>query len=60
MLRWAKEDQFVSPLLCLFVAAAVAALPHRWLRWTAAALVVAVAAVLQGRDFLLHANSLLM
>jgi len=60
MLRWAKEDQFVSPLLCLFVAAAVAALPRRWLRWTAAALVVAVAAVLQGRDFLLQANSLLM
>jgi hypothetical protein len=60
MLRWAKEDQFVSPLLCLFLAAAVAALPRPWLRWSAAALVVAVAAALQGRDFLLHANSLLM
>ena len=60
MLRWAKEDQFVSPLLCLVLAAAVAALPRRWLRWSAAALVLAVAAALQGRDFLLHANSLLM
>ncbi len=60
MLRWAKEDQFVSPLLCLVVAAAVAALKHRWLRWSAAALVLAVAAAVQGRDFLLHANSLLM
>jgi hypothetical protein len=60
MLRWAKEDQFVSPLLCLFLAAAVAALPRRWLRWSAAALVLAVAAALQGRDFLLHANSLRM
>jgi hypothetical protein len=60
MLRWAKEDQFVSPLLCLFVAAAVAALPRRWMRWSAAALVLAVAASLEARDFLLHANSLLM
>ena len=60
MLRWAKEDQFLSPLLCLLVGAAVAALPGKWMRWTAAALVIAVAAVLQARDFLLHANSLLM
>jgi hypothetical protein len=60
MLRWAKEDQFLSPLLCLFVGAAVAALPERWMRRAAAALAVALAAVLQARDFLLHANSLLM
>jgi hypothetical protein len=60
MLRWAKEDQFLSPLLCLFVGAAVAALPERWMRRAAAAVAIAVAAVLQARDFLLHANSLLM
>jgi hypothetical protein len=60
MLRWAKEDQFLSPLLCLFVGAAVAALPQRWMRAAAAVAVVAVAALLQARDFLLHANSLLM
>jgi hypothetical protein len=60
MLRWAKEDQFLSPLLCLFVAAAVSALPRRWMRAAAAIVAIAVAAALQARDFLLHANSLLM
>jgi len=60
MLRWAKEDQFLSPLLCLFVGAAVAALPRPWMRWGAALAAVGVAAALQARDFLLHANSLLM
>ena len=60
MLRWAKEDQFLSPLLCLFVGAAVAALPRPWMRWGAALVAVGVAAALQARDFLLHANSLLM
>ena len=60
MLRWAKEDQFLSPLLCLLVAGAVSALPQRWMRLAAAAAAVSVTAVLEGRDFLLHANSLLM
>jgi hypothetical protein len=60
MLRWAKEDQFLSPLLCLFVGAAVAALPQKWMRWLAAILVIVVVAAVQARDFLLHANSLLM
>ena len=60
MLRWAKEDQFLSPLLCLFVGASVAALPQKRMRVAAAVLVVLVAAALQARDFLLHANSLLM
>jgi hypothetical protein len=60
MLRWAKEDQFLSPLLCLFVGAGVAALPRAWMRWTAAGIAVAAAATLQARDFLLHANSLRM
>jgi hypothetical protein len=60
MLRWAKEDQFLSPLLCLFVGAAVAALPRAWMRWGAALVALGVAAALQARDFLLHANSLLM
>jgi hypothetical protein len=60
VLRWAKEDQFVSPLLCLFVGAGVAALPRPWLRRSAAAVVIAVAVVIEARDFLLHANSLRM
>jgi hypothetical protein len=60
MLRWAKEDQFLSPLLALFVAAAVGALPRPWMRWLAAGAAASVAAALQARDFLLHANSLLL
>jgi hypothetical protein len=60
MLRWAKEDQFLSPLLCLFVGAGIASLPRAWMRWSAAAVVVAAALVIEARDFLLHANSLRM
>ena len=60
LLRWAKEDQFLSPLLCLFVGAGVGALPRPWTRWTAAAVVVAIAVAVEARDFLLHANSLRM
>jgi len=60
MLRWAKEDQFLSPLLCLFVGAGVAALPRSWMRWSAALLAAGAALVIEGRDFLLHANSLRM
>ena len=33
LLRWAKEDQFLSPLLCLLMAGAVASLPRAWMRW---------------------------
>jgi hypothetical protein len=60
MLRWAKEDQFLSPLLCLFVGAGVAALPRAWMRWGAAAVTAGVALAIEARDFLLHANSLRM
>jgi hypothetical protein len=60
LLRWAKEDQFVSPLMALTVAGAIAAIPHRRVRLAAAALVVAVAALLQVRDFAYHANTLLL
>jgi hypothetical protein len=60
MLRWAKEDQFLSPLLCLFVGAGVAALPRTWMRWSAAAVAVGIAVAIEARDFLLHANSLRM
>jgi hypothetical protein len=59
LLRWGKEDQFLSPLLCLLVGGAVAAVPGRAARWTLAALALAVAAWLAGRDFSYHANSLL-
>jgi hypothetical protein len=60
LLRWAKEDQFLSPLLCVFIGAAAFALPRRWMRWAAAALAVAVAARIEWQDFLLHANTLLL
>jgi hypothetical protein len=60
LLRWAKEDQFVSPLLCLFIAGALSAIPEKRTRWALAALVLAVALWLQLRDFAHHANSLLL
>jgi hypothetical protein len=60
LLRWAKEDQFVSPLMDLSLAAAVASVPERRLRWVLAAAAVAVMAALEGRDFVHHANSLLL
>jgi hypothetical protein len=56
LLRWAKEDQFLSPLLCLFVAAAVWALPRPWMRWAAAAVVLAGALWIQVNDFVLNAS----
>jgi hypothetical protein len=59
LLRWAKEDQFLSPLLALLIGAAVWTFPRSWLRWSAAALAVAGAAWLQYRDFVLHTNTLL-
>jgi hypothetical protein len=58
LLRWAKEDQFVSPLLCLFLGAGCAALPRPWQRRLAALLTLGVAGALQLRDFGHHANSL--
>ena len=60
LLRWAKEDQFLSPLLCLLIGAGIAALPRPLLRWSAAAVAVAAAAVLQARDFILHATNRLI
>ena len=60
LLRWAKEDQFLSPLLCLLIGAGIAGLPRPGLRWCAAALAVATAAVVQGRDFWLHATNRLI
>jgi hypothetical protein len=58
MLRWAKEDQFVSPLLCAFVAAAVSGLAERRARLFALGLVLSVALGLAARDFYFHANTL--
>jgi hypothetical protein len=60
LLRWAKEDQFLSPLLCLSVAAACAAARPRWLRVALMALALLGALLLQLRDFRHHANSLLL
>ena len=60
LLRWAKEDQFLSPLLCLLTGAALAAVPDRRLRLGLAAIAIGVAAWLACRDFTYHANSLLL
>jgi len=58
LLRWGKEDQFLSPLLCVLVAAAVWALPRAWMRWSAAAAALSTAFWLQLRDFLHHIDTL--
>jgi len=53
-LRWAKEDQFVSPLLALLIGGALWTLPRPWMRWCAAAVAVAIALWLQTGDFREH------
>src|SRR5439155_3405361 len=58
-LRWAKEDEFISPLVALLIAAPAWGLPRPWMRWTAAALAVSVAAWLQAGDFRIHASGLM-
>ena len=58
LLRWAKEDQFLSPLLCLLIGAAAGGLPRLWMRWGAATAAIATALWLQLRDFAHHADSL--
>jgi hypothetical protein len=58
LLRWAKEDLFLGPLLGLFLAGAVAALPGRAARLVAAAVVIGAALLLQARDFTYHASTL--
>jgi hypothetical protein len=60
LLRWAKEDQFLSPILCLTLAAACAAIKPRWLRASVAGLLLLGALLLQLRDFRHHASSLLL
>jgi len=58
LLRWTKEEQFLSPLMDLMVAGLVSTPPRRWMRWAVGGVAVAWALRLQLRDFLLHANSL--
>lgn len=58
LLRWAKEDQFLSPLLCLLVAGAVGALRPAWLRWVVALLALGVALWLHVKDYSFHANTM--
>lgn len=58
-LRWAKEEQFVSPLLALLIGAAVTALPQPWQRRTAGTVVVVTALWLQLGDFRTHLLDLL-
>ena len=58
MLRWAKEDQFVSPLLCVLIAAGVTAIRPGLVRRAVAGAVLLVALALAARDFHFHANTL--
>lgn len=60
LLRWAKEDQFLSPLLCLTVAGACAAPARRHWRVLLTGAALAGALWLEARDFQYHANSLLL
>ena len=58
LLRYVKEDLLLAPLLCLFVGAAVAAVPDpRW-RAALAAIVLAAAAWMQAADLALHSATL--
>ena len=54
-MRWAKEDQFVAPLLAVLIGAAIGTLPRPWMRWGAGVAAVAVALWLQLGDFRTHA-----
>jgi len=56
-LRWAKEDQFVAPLLALLIGAGIVALPRPWLRRNVAAAVLTVALWYQLGDFRAHATA---
>ena len=58
MLRWAKEDQFVSPLLALAIGAAVSAIPRAAPRRVLAAVALAGYASLAARDFFYLSNTL--
>jgi hypothetical protein len=58
MLRWAKEDQFVSPLLALAIGAAVSAIPRATPRRLLAALALGGYAFLAARDFFYLSNTL--
>jgi len=60
MLRWAKEDQFVSPLLALAIGAAVSAVPRVTPRRALAAAAIAGYAFLAARDFYYLSNTLLL
>jgi hypothetical protein len=58
LLRWAKEDQFLSPLLCLLIAGAIWTLPRAWLRWALTLLTLGTAVWLAMRDYWHHMVSL--
>lgn len=58
LLRWAKEDLFLGPLLGLLTAGGIAAIPDRTWRRVAAAVAIGGAAWLQARDFAYHASTL--
>jgi hypothetical protein len=60
MLRWAKEDQFVAPLLALAIGAAVSAIPRAAPRRVLAAVAVGGYAFLAARDFYYLSNTLLL
>lgn len=58
LLRYAKEDLLLAPLLCLFAGGAIAALPRPALRRIVAAALLLVAAWMQLGDFAFHTATL--
>ena len=58
LLRWAKEDQFLSPLLCLMIAGAAGRTQVAWLRWLLTMLALGAGLWLHARDYSFHANTL--
>jgi hypothetical protein len=58
LLRWAKEDLFLGPLLALLAAGGIASIPDRTWRRVTAAVAIGAAAWLQVRDFAYHASTL--
>jgi hypothetical protein len=58
LLRWAKEDQFLSPLLCLFLAGAIGTITRSRWRWVLAGTLVLLLAWLHARDYVSQVRTL--
>jgi hypothetical protein len=58
LLRWAKEDLYVTPAACIAIALAVARSPAEGARRALALAAVAGAMILRIRDYGFHADTL--